>query len=109
MVTRPLKIVPQPDEGTLGPGSTGRLAPGDCPGVGFQSSVPRAGGPFSISRDTIFPADPMSGRLNSCSSLMPLAPAGRLAAPYVQLMVSLMAEGTFRRRRPGVYGAPARH
>ncbi len=51
MLTRPFKIVPQPAEGTLGPGSTGCLSPGDCPGVGIQSGVPEASAPFSISRD----------------------------------------------------------
>ena len=56
MLTRPSKIVPQPDEGPLGPGSTDCLAPGDCPGVGIQAVVPRASGPLSISRDASFPA-----------------------------------------------------
>lgn len=51
MLTRPFKIVPQPAEGTLGPGSTGCLSPGDCPGVGIQSGVLEASAPFSISGD----------------------------------------------------------
>ncbi len=55
MLTRPFGILPQPDEGTLGPGSTGSPSPGDCPGMGIQSGVPVASGPFSISRDASFP------------------------------------------------------
>ena len=55
MLTRPFKIIPQSDGGTLGPRSTGCLSPGDWPGVGIQSGVPGAGAPFSISRDASFP------------------------------------------------------
>ncbi len=58
MLTRPFCIVPQPDEGTLGPGSTGCLSPGDCPGVGIQAGVPGASAPFSISPDASFTAEP---------------------------------------------------
>ena len=55
MLTRPFCIIPQPDEGTVGPGSTGCLSPGDCPGMGIQSGVPGASAPFSISPDASFP------------------------------------------------------
>ncbi len=55
MVTRPFKIVPQPAEGTLGPGSTGCLSPETAGGVGILSGVPGPSAPFSISRDASFP------------------------------------------------------
>ena len=61
MLTRPFKIVPQSDEGTLGPGSTGWLSPGDCPGVSIQSGVPWASAPFSISCDASFLSEPTLG------------------------------------------------
>ena len=96
MLTRPFYIVPQPDEGTLGPGSTGCLSPGDCPGVGIQSGVPMASVPFSISHAAGLPAepilsfqgaplalrDPLSSHLNIYASLIPLALAERLAPHY---------------------------
>ncbi len=61
MLTRPFKIIPQSDEGTLGPGSTGWLSPGDCPGVSIQSGVPWASAPFSISCDASFLSEPTLG------------------------------------------------